>query len=50
MKFLNKRANVIEKVENKAVIEQMKKYPEVYEPVADKAEKKAKAEKAEAEK
>ena len=39
MKFKNIKANLIEEVDdsNKALIEQMKAYPEVYQPIDEKA-------------
>lgn len=49
MKFKNIKANLIEEVDdsNKALIEQMKAYPEVYQPIDEKAKpaKEAKPEK-----
>ena len=39
MKFKNLKANIIEEVDdsNKALIEQMKAYPETYQPLDEKA-------------
>lgn len=50
MKFKNIKANIIEEVTDKALIEQMKAYPEVYQPIEEKAKlaKEAEAPKAEA--
>lgn len=50
MKFRNIKAGLIEETEDKALIEQMKAYPEVYQPIDEKAKpaKEAEAPKAEA--
>lgn len=47
MKFKNIKANTIEETEDKALIEQMKAYPDVYQPLEEKAKatKEAKPEK-----
>lgn len=48
--FRNKKAGIIEEVDNKDVIDMMSRYPDVYEEVDDPNKKPAKAEKAEAKK
>lgn len=47
MKFKNIKANTVEETEDKALIEQMKAYPDVYQPLEEKAKaaKEAKPEK-----
>jgi len=43
MKFKNIKANIIEETDNKDIIEQMKKCPEVYQPIEEKAKPAAEA-------
>ena len=47
MKFKNIKANTVEETEDKALIEQMKAYPDVYQPLEEKAKAAKEAQKEE---